>query len=155
MEINSVLQKELSNLLILTQRGLLIKLQGSRAQRRPDLGKMVTCPHCHHRRPQYGEKCCSTPTPVEGTTQPTGIGKSLIRRLQSKSKRHGQNVNFHCRQTALEFQENPDRLLAAANLMHVSVPDKQDIPAFAEKYWRWNQEGHNPRRLKRKKKEKI
>jgi hypothetical protein len=51
--------KDLNNLHVLVTWAAEQPLTGSFSQRRPDLGRMFTCPFCRIRRRQGAEKCCS------------------------------------------------------------------------------------------------
>jgi hypothetical protein len=142
-----------------------MQLHGTVAQRRPDLGKMVSCPHCHARRRQYGEKCCN---PTYATTKRAWdaeqgfhqmeceervsanfFPKSFVKKLTHKH--HGQSRAFKMRQLSYRFQHEPAFLAAAVKEMqcgqpilnesevrtHFSVPASEHVPAFAERYFNW------------------
>lgn len=51
--------KDLNNLYVLVTWAAEQPLTGSFSQRRPDLGRMFTCPSCRTRRRQGSEKCCN------------------------------------------------------------------------------------------------
>jgi hypothetical protein len=148
--------KDLSNLYALVVWAADMQLHGSYSQRRPDLGKNVTCPFCHTRRLQGEPKCCNA---KYATTQrawdsergfhqvecaervvdnffPKGFTKRLMH------KKHGQSRAFKIRQLTHRFQNEPKLLGAAVAEMQerwplLKMPELAHIPAFTERYWKW------------------
>lgn len=172
-----VIAKDLSNLSTVVNWAQDMLLHGSFSDRRPDLGKMFTCPFCHRRRRQGDEKCCNArpATTVRAYTEADGfhqipymvwddtnkeyvhaerenvniIGKSFLKRLTHK--KHGQNRVHAMKFLSARFQENQELLEASALEMRVPVPAKEHIPAFAEKYFVWK-ENQEQRRYRRQQK---
>jgi hypothetical protein len=156
-EANQVYAKDLSNLSALVTWASDMQLHGSFSQRRPDLGSMFTCPHCHKRRRANAERCCNpsfattqrawtpelgfhqTECPERSNSNP--FSKVFIKKFTHK--RHGQSKKFKLRELIAIFNRNfggNEELKAAAAEMHVKVPDLIGIPPFAEKYLAWKQE---------------
>jgi hypothetical protein len=156
----SVFQRDMSDLSAALSQGLEALTFGSFADRNPGLGGMVRCPHCRqHRREFATEKCCNAghaatqrawtselgfhqepcpPRVVEDFIDKDGKPKkSFIRKFSHK--RHGQNRAWHIRQTAARMQADAEFLKFAASEMHVAIPKQEHIPAFAERFWLWNQ----------------
>lgn len=152
-----VYAKDLSNLQALVSWASDMQLHGSFADRRPDLGKMFVCPHCHKRRRANAERCCNpsfattkrawTPelgfhqSECEERSNPNPFSKSFVKKF--KHKRHGQSRQFKIRALVAIFNRNfggNKELKAAAAEMHVKVPDLIGIPPFAERYFFWKNE---------------
>ena len=193
--------KDLSEMQAIVRWRVEKQLYGTFSERRPDLGKMRTCPHCHTRRREFAhEKCCNhnyatsqraydESFEVRGekpTKQEPGYGpttrhikgfhqvecvKRMIDPMFPQSflkrfghKKHGQNRQFHIRQTIWLMQnspivettygvrpdkEKPDEplkpvkiqqaVLEAAIEMHVPLPKPEHIPQFGGNYWLWKQ----------------
>jgi len=153
MSIEQNFVKDLSNLDAIVGYAADMQLHGSFSQRRPDLGKMFTCPHCRARRRVSAPRCCN---PAFATTKrawdaeqgfhqlecgersnPDTIGRALLRKM--KHKKHGQSRLFKLREQILRFQSDPELVKAAAKEMHVKVPDLSRLNPFVEKYLQWKQ----------------
>ena len=151
---NSVEQNfaiDLKNLSMVVDYAANILLTGTRSQRRPDLGKMFTCPHCGSRRLQGAPKCCNAEyaktqrawTPELGFYQvecpervhESMFSKSFLRRL--RHKKHGQNRTNRLRAFILRLMGDENLLKTAALKMNVKVPARDAIPSFGQKYWLW------------------
>ena len=152
-----VFAKDLSNLAGIVSWATDQQRYGSFSARRPDLGPMFRCPHCHQRRRANGPRCCN---PAFATTQrawtpelgfhqtecaeranENPFSKSFLKKL--KHKRHGQNRQFKVRHLTGLFNQNwggNDALKNACKEMHVKVPDLIGIPPFAEKFFAWREE---------------
>jgi hypothetical protein len=150
--------KDLSNMQATIAWALEQERTGSFAARHPSLGKMFRCPYCRTRRRQGTAACC---TPTYAKTQRAWdaeqgfyqaecdervianfFPKSFLKRIVHK--RHGQNRFFKVRQLAKRFIEDPKLLESAvAELQErwplVKTPEPHAIPAFAERYFRWQQ----------------
>lgn len=141
------------------------KLFGSFSDRRPDLGKMITCPFCRRRRRQFEDPCCtpSYATTVNGKDCSPRVVEGLSKKFMKRftHKRHGQSRKFQIRHLIKLFQESQNIEIVipaktaeekpttvkttvaaqvAALTMHVPVPRLESIPSFAEKYYLWKQE---------------
>jgi hypothetical protein len=143
--IEQLVAKDLSNLVAVGKWAEDIQLYGSFAARRPDLGKMVTRP-CGHRRRQASGPCCNVTYEwvKKGTDEIVNhenekpFGKKLLKRIHHKS--HGQSRKNKLRTLTLRFMEDENLVKAAAEEMHVALPDKAAIPPFAEKYRNWKED---------------
>lgn len=150
--------KDLNNLHVLVAWAADQQLRGSFSDRRPDLGKMLTCPSCHTRRRQGGKKCCNSAyaktqrawdaeqgfhfVECEERASNNFFPKHFMKKLMHK--KHGQNKTFKIRQLSARFQENTKLLEAAIAEMQerwplLKMPEPAHIPAFAERYWLWKQ----------------
>ena len=142
---------DLHNLSMVVDYAADILLRGTRSQRRPDLGKMFTCPHCKTRRLQGAPKCCNPEyaktqrawTPELGFHQvecaervhESPFSKSFQRRF--RHKKHGQNRTNKLRAFILRLMADENLLKDSALKMNVKVPDRDAIPSFGQKYWLW------------------
>jgi len=149
-----VFAKDISNIQTVVNWAADMQLRGSFSDRRPDLGKMVCCPHCGIRRRTNGPRCCNPEfattqrawTPEMGFHQvecaersnPNPFSKQFMRKF--RHKRHGQSRNFKIRHLVFLFQNNATLLNDAAMDIQVNTPDVAAIPAFAEKYFLWKVE---------------
>lgn len=150
---------------------------GSFSERRPDLGKMRTCPHCHTRRLQSETCCTSQYAKVEEGKQFAGlkVGDEIVHQELSKKflkrfqhKRHGQNRMFKIRELAVLFAQDYELLWNAMLEMrvlddyrkHLTVepqgpccffPAPAHIPAFAQRYFFWKMEQQDRRKRNRAK----
>jgi hypothetical protein len=150
--------KDLSNLWALVSWASEQQLTGSYSDRRPDLGRMFTCPFCHTRRHQGDPKCCNAAyaktrrawdeeqgfhlLECEERVNENFFPRHFLKRFMHK--KHGQNKRFKMRALAVRFQENPKLLEAAVTEMQerwplLKAPEPQGIPAFTERYWLWKQ----------------
>lgn len=151
--------KDLNNLRVLVTWAAQQQVTGSFSARRPDLGKMFTCPFCGTRRRQGSPKCCN---PIYAKTQrawdaeqgfyqaecPERVhaqffSKSFLKKLMHK--RHGQSRLFKIRQVTYLFQNDAKFLESAVKEMQerwplLKAPGLAEIPVFAEKWWRFKQE---------------
>ena len=127
--------KDLSNLSAVVNYASEILLTGSRSQRRPDLGKMVNCIHCGHRRLQGAEKCCNPNYLIQHESM---FSKPMLKKF--RHKRHGQTRANAQRAFILLLMENEHLVHDAAKEMRVSVPARENIPAFGAKYWLWKED---------------
>lgn len=153
MDIQKNFAKDFSNLEAAVAYVADMQLHGSFSERRPDLGKMGTCPYCHTRRRGNGPRCCN---PFYATTKRARdaeqgvhqmkcderanlevVGRAMIRKF--KHKRHGQSREFKIRQQIVLFQANPELVKLAAEEMQVKKPDLAGLNPFVEKYIGWKE----------------
>lgn len=159
---DQVIAKDLANLQMLGAWVEDVQLNGSFSARRPDLGKMISCPACKRRHRMIGPRCSNASfattqrawNPEEGFHQvacePREVdamfGKAMFRKF--KHKRHGQSKRNAVRVLTLELQNDAEKLKVAVEEMHVITPNISAIPAFALKYfvWRENRQQKQTRR---------
>jgi hypothetical protein len=144
--VEQLVAKDISNLIALGKWVDEVQRYGSFSDRRPDLGRMFTCPGCGNRRRQGGEKCCNstyTWAKIEGDPpkdheNEKPFGKSFIKKIQHK--RHGQSRNNKIRSLILRFMADDTSVKLAAEEMNVKIPDQASTPSFGEKYFRWKED---------------
>lgn len=150
--------KDISNLHLMVNWASNILLTGSRSQRRPDLGKMVTLP-CGHRRLQGAPACCNMkPATTQRAWDPEKgfhqvecepreneamFSKKFIKRF--RHKRHGQSRTNALRALTLRFMDSEELLKDAAFEMHVKIPDRASLPSFCQKYFLWSEDREQKR----------
>ena len=149
--------KDLNNMLVMVGQAVETE-RGSYSDRHPNLGKMMRCSFCGTRRRQGTPKCCNAEYAktqrawdAEQGLHQTECDERVIANFFPKSflkrvvhKRHGQNRFFKVRQLAKRFAEDEKLLhFAVAELRErwplTKTPEPPAIPAFAERYFRWQQ----------------
>lgn len=150
--------KDLSNLYALVAWASEQQIVGSYGDRRPDLGRMFTCPSCRTRRRQGDPKCCNS---AYAKTRRARVDENGFQQVECKEqvnanffpknfmkrfihKKHGQNRRFQISQLFRRFQADSKLLEEAVAEMQerwplLKAPDLAAIPAFTERYWIWKQ----------------